>query len=214
MGKYKKGILGAFSGKVGTVIGSSWKGIEYMRSLPKASTKAPTDLQMIQRAKFGLVSGYFRPVSELLNLGFQSLANGKSGYNVATSDFIANAITGTYPNFEIDYSKVLFSKGTLTGAYSVAALSDDPGSVNVTWTDNSESGTAKATDKMVIVVYNPLKGQFVYNLNSGAVRSAGADTLTMPAEFTGDTVEVWMAFMTPDKKTFSTSIHAGQIVVA
>lgn len=32
MGTIKQGILGGFSGKVGTVIGSSWKGISYMRS--------------------------------------------------------------------------------------------------------------------------------------------------------------------------------------
>lgn len=213
MGKYTRGILGAFSGKVGTVVGSSWKGIDYMRSLPRPSTKAPSDLQMIQRAKFGLVTGFFRPVSALINLGYQSLAHGKSGYNVATSDFIADAITGTYPDFEIDYSKVLFSKGTLTGAYGVAAVSET-GTVKVSWADNTDSGTAKATDKMVILVYNASKGQFVYNLTSGAQRSSGEDTLAMPSEFLGDTVQVWIAFMTPDKKIFSTSIHAGQIVVA
>jgi hypothetical protein len=214
MGKYKKGILGAFSGKVGTVVGSSWKGIDYMRSLPRPSTKAPTDPQLIQRAKFGLVTGFFRPVSELLNMGFQSLASGKSGYNVATSDFIASAITGIYPDLEIDYTRVLFSKGTLTGAYGVTSLSDNPGTIKVSWTDNSGSGTAKASDKMVIVVYNPLKGQFVYNINSGALRSAGTDALALPAEFSGDTVEVWVAFMTHDKKVFSTSIHAGQVLVS
>lgn len=31
MGTIKQGILGGFSGKVGTVIGGSWKGISYMR---------------------------------------------------------------------------------------------------------------------------------------------------------------------------------------
>ena len=31
MGTIKQGILGGFSGKVGTVVGSSWKGISYMR---------------------------------------------------------------------------------------------------------------------------------------------------------------------------------------
>ena len=31
MGTIKKGILGGFSGKVGTVVGASWKGISYMR---------------------------------------------------------------------------------------------------------------------------------------------------------------------------------------
>ena len=32
MGKISQGILGGFSGKVGTVIGGNWKGIDYMRS--------------------------------------------------------------------------------------------------------------------------------------------------------------------------------------
>ena len=31
MGTIKQGILGGFSGKVGTVVDSSWKGISYMR---------------------------------------------------------------------------------------------------------------------------------------------------------------------------------------
>lgn len=213
MGKYKKGILGAFSGKIGTVVGSSWKGIEYMRSLPKPSTKAPTDQQMIQRAKFALVSAFFRSASALINMGYQSLALGKSGYNVATSDFIANAITGTYPDFEIDYSKVLFSKGTLTGVYGVTVVSE-PVAVKVSWDNNSNSGTAKASDQIVILVYNPAKGQFVYDLNTGASRNTGEDTLLIPVEFAGDTVEVWVAFMTPDKKIFSTSIYAGQVLIA
>lgn len=213
MGKYKKGILGAFSGKIGTVVGSSWKGIEYMRSLPRPSTKAATDQQMIQRAKFALVSAFFRSASALINMGYQSLAQGKSGYNVATSDFIADAIIGTYPDFEIDFSKVLFSKGTLTGAYGVNAVSES-GSVKVSWDDNSNSGTAKASDQIVILVYNPDKGQFVYDINTGALRSAAEDTLLMPVEFLGDTVEVWVAFMTPDKKIFSTSMYVGQVLIA
>jgi hypothetical protein len=42
MGKLSKGILGPFSGLVGTVIGSSWKGVNYMRSRPKKNKKAAT----------------------------------------------------------------------------------------------------------------------------------------------------------------------------
>ncbi len=213
MGTYKKGILGSFSGKVGTVIGSSWNGIHYMRSLPKPSSKAPTDLQLLHRAKFGMVSGFLKPISTLVNLGYKSQAFGMTGYNVATADMMAGAITGIYPDLEIDYTKVLFSKGSLTGVFSAAATSPDPGEVNIAWADNSGSGTGQATDKAVVLLYNPLKSAFVYNLSTGAQRSAAVDTIIVPAEFSGDTVQVWIAFMTPDKKTFSTSIHAGQVEV-
>jgi uncharacterized protein DUF6266 len=214
MGTYKKGILGAFSGKVGTVIGSSWNGIEYMRSLPKPSSKAPSDLQMIHRAKFGLANGFLGPVSSLINLGYKSLATRKTGYNAAISDIMADAISGIYPGFLIDYPKVLFSKGILTAPWNVVATSTNPAEVGVNWADNTGSGNAKNTDKAVILIYNPEKNSFVYNLEAGAMRSAATDTIILPGEFSGDTVQVWVAFMTPDKRTFSTSIHAGEIVVA
>ena len=38
MGKIKQGILGGFKGKVGTVIGSSWNGIAYMKGQPQSRT--------------------------------------------------------------------------------------------------------------------------------------------------------------------------------
>lgn len=46
MGTIKKGILGGFSGKVGTVVGSSWKGIAYMRSLPQNMKNPRTEGQV------------------------------------------------------------------------------------------------------------------------------------------------------------------------
>jgi hypothetical protein len=60
MGKIKQGILGGFKGKVGTVIGSSWNGIAYMKGLPQSVRNPRTDAQVQQRNFFkelqGLVS--------------------------------------------------------------------------------------------------------------------------------------------------------------
>lgn len=214
MGRYKKGVLGPFSGKIGTVVGSTWNGIEYMRSLPKASTKAATDLQLINRAKFGLANGFLGPIGSLLNLGFKSAAVGKTGFNLASSHLISEGITGVYPDFEIDYAKVLFSKGALEGVWSVSAVSDPSGAIEVSWDDNSGLGTAKPTDKLVVLIYNPAKSRFVYTLENGAVRSAGTDLITVPAHFAGDTVHVWLAFMSSDKNAFSTSMYVGEIVIS
>jgi hypothetical protein len=54
MGTIKKGILGGFSGKVGTVVGASWRGISYMRSLPQKVRNPRTQGQRSQRNKFAL----------------------------------------------------------------------------------------------------------------------------------------------------------------
>lgn len=65
MGKIKQGILGGFSGKVGTVVGSYWNGIFYMKALPQSSRKGGgSSKQKMQR-------GYFK---ELVTLSM-SLSN-------------------------------------------------------------------------------------------------------------------------------------------
>lgn len=213
MGTYRKGILGSFSGKVGTVVGSSWNGIDYMRSLPRPSGKAPTDAQLIQRVKLALATGFLRPISSLVNIGFKSLAVKQSGFNVATSQIISEAITGIYPNFMIDYSRVLISKGNLTGPWNAVVSTPAPSVLNIAWTNNTGSGTARDTDKAILLVYNPVQSQYVFTLD-GADRNGGSDSLNLPDNFSGDTVEVWIAFISADKKTISTSIYAGNIVVA
>ena len=52
MGTIKKGILGSFSGKVGNIVGASWKGIAYIRSLPASVRNPRTVKQVTQRSKF------------------------------------------------------------------------------------------------------------------------------------------------------------------
>lgn len=212
MGTYKKGILGSFSGKVGTVVGSSWNGIEYMRSLPKPSSKAPTDLQMLHRAKLGMATGFLQPISALVKIGYKSLAIRQTAFNVATSQLITEGITGIYPDLTIDYPKVLISKGNLTGAWGPAVTSAES-KVNVTWQDNSASGTAKPTDKAILLVYNPEKSQYVF-ITEGVDRSALAGSMDVPADFVGDTVHVWIAFISADKKTVSTSLYISEVVIA
>jgi len=214
MGTYKKGVLGPFSGKIGTVIGSTWNGIEYMRSLPKASTKAATDSQLINRAKFGLVNGFLGPIIALLVMGYKSIAVGKTGFNMAASHLISEGITGVYPDFAINYAKVVFSRGGLEGVWNAAAASSLAGQIEISWDDNSGFGTAKPADKLVALIYNPAKSKFVYTLENGALRSAGSDIISMPAQFAGDTVQVWIAFMSSDKTSFSTSMYVGEIEVA
>lgn len=42
MGTIRQGANGSFRGKAGSVIGSSWKGIDYIKGLPKKRTKGAT----------------------------------------------------------------------------------------------------------------------------------------------------------------------------
>ena len=70
MATFEHGILGGFSGKVGTVIGGNWKGIDYKRSKSKRRKFNPSQKQLEQQAKFALMMLFLRPMSSLLETSF------------------------------------------------------------------------------------------------------------------------------------------------
>ena len=155
MGTYQKGILGSFQGKVGTVIGSSWNGIEYMRSLGRRSNKTPTQKQLVQRAKFSLVTRFVNSMGRLLMISFRDTAIHMTGINSAFAYNFDHAIAGDYPDFSLDYARVLVSKGQLHNAVNPVALASGNGVVTVNWEDNSGTAMANAADKSIVVVYCP-----------------------------------------------------------
>ncbi len=78
MGTIKQGILGGFSGKVGTVVGGSWKGISYMRGRAQSVKNPRTEAQMEQRSKFALTLSFLKPITSYLRVGGK---NGGSCYS-------------------------------------------------------------------------------------------------------------------------------------
>jgi len=52
MGKLKNGILSGFSGKVGNIVGGTWKSIDYIRIKPSQVANPRTEGQVAQRTKF------------------------------------------------------------------------------------------------------------------------------------------------------------------
>lgn len=83
MGIIKQGILGGFSNKVGTVIGSSWKGIAVMRSMPQSVANPRTAAQVENRGKFGQITKLGTQIlSSVIQPNFNLQAKRMSGYNL------------------------------------------------------------------------------------------------------------------------------------
>ena len=212
MGKISQGILGGFSGTVGTVVGGNWRGIDYMRSRStKRSSKPRSQKQLDQQAKFGMVSKFAYSISDLLDISFKDYAVKKTGTNSAMSYLLQEAVTGSSPNFSLDYSKVLISRGKLTGALNAAVNTSAAGRLVFTWTNNAGSGTAKANDRAIIVVYCPSLKQSVYT-TLGATRSSGS--LTMDVPFSGEQVHTYLGFLSEYGQEVATSVYAGMLRVS
>jgi len=212
MGTIKQGILGGFSGKTGTVIGSSWKGIAIMRGIAPSIAQPNSPAQLAQRAKFSVVGKFLRPLIPFLRIGFKSQAVKMSGFNAAMSYNLENALTGTYPDYDVDYTKALVSEGNLPGALNPEVTATVAGEIGYTWEDNSSDTNASPNDKALLVVYNPAKKRAV-NVIDGNTRAGGSQSITLPSNFTGDEVQCFISFSNANQSVVSNSEFVGGIIV-
>jgi len=211
MAHIRKGILGGFSGKVGTVIGSSWRNTSYMRSLPKNVRNPQTLGQRTQRAKFALVVALMRPLVAVLRIGWKLQAKHQSAYNAATAYTLANAIVGEFPNLQIDYAKVMISRGNLTALETPTAASGG-GKITVSWDNNSGIGNAQATDKLLLAFVNPAKNETVLRFNE-TERSEESFDINL-TRWVGDKIHIYVGFASDNGKEVSDSICFTDFLVA
>jgi hypothetical protein len=149
MGIILQGILGGFSGKVGPVVGASWKGIQYMRSyvIPANPNSAG---QQTQRTSFAVMVALARDVlSTLINTYWDPFVSGMSGFNrfiqvnIGTLD-VSDKLTIT--------SKMAL--GTLEGVPSITGTyNTGTGETIITW-DQTVYGNGALTDSVGVVTYD------------------------------------------------------------
>jgi len=211
MGTNKKGILDGFSGKVGKVVGSSWKGISYMRSLPEKYEDPRTPAQLSHRSKFALTINFLKPLNTLLRSGWKLYADRQTPMNAAVSYTFANAIAGNYPDYFINPSKVLISCGGLTPAVNAKAVVES-GAIHFMWKDNSGVNSAKQNDKALIAIINIAKGETITD-SAGAERMTGTQTVALPDGWIGDAVETYIGFISDDGGEVANSVYLGSITV-
>jgi len=212
MGQIKKGILGGFSGTVGTVVGANWKGISYMRSRPQKIKNPRTKAQTEQRAKLKFAIDYLKPLHEAIQIGWKNAVVGKqSPFNAAVSHMMKNAITGTYPNYEIDHSKLLISKGYLlppAEAFVAFKTSDPLKCFNYISITNGT--TANPKDIALVAVYNSDKKEVIVAFGrripfGDPRRETRRSFIRFPENWENDYVHAYIGFISEDGKQASNS---------
>lgn len=220
MGTIKKGILGGVSGAVGNVVGANWKGIDYLRIKPSSVSNPNTDLQSTQRLKFSAVLRFLQPMTEFIRIGFKAYALKMSAFNAAFSYNYHNALTGSFPDFGLDYAKVLVSRGNLPGVINPACSSDEAGKVKLTWSNNAGGSLANDSDTLMTAIFNPATQQAFYLLNAGT-RADEEVVVSVPADYAGQSVHCYISVMALGsvltgqvKNSISSSVYAGSTVVS
>ena len=202
MGTIKKGILGGFSGKVGTVVGGSWKGIAYMRGQAQSIKNPRTARQVEQREKLKFIVKTLKPFENIINVGFK-VGKG-SPMNAAVSYNVKNAVTGTVPNLSLDYEEFMFSRGKLISALA-ANVSKSSGGILMDFEYIGGDGT----DLAIAVGINKTTKEVVICEDPENVRDNASTFLTTPASWSGAQVACYIVMKSADGTGVSNSFYAG-----
>lgn len=211
MGVIKQGILGGFSGKVGSVVGSSWKGLAVIKAKPLSVANPKTAGQVAQRGAFASVVAFAGNIlaSTIKPLN-DKFATKQSGYN----KFIKLSIDAFDTNGLSDGSLVKISQGSLLAVPSITGASSD-GNVAITlgWTDNSGEGNALATDKAYAVVYNETQDSFS-TASGTTTREDEGISVSLDAVAESDVLHCYVAFLSDDGSKVSNTVYKEVTVAA
>jgi hypothetical protein len=205
-------ITGRTRKKFATAVFSKQFGKNTMRSKPVEVANPKTLAQREQRAKFALMIELSRMMLNFIRIGFKQVAIGMSEFNVFMKSNIKTVITGTYPSYAIDFTKLIVAKGTLTGADNPEVVAAADHKVNITWVDNSGNGDAETTDNAMALIINDTKKTVKMDTIS-KTRADEALVIEVPASWIGDSVHVYLSFFKDQTNAVANSIFVDSVTV-
>ena len=212
MGIIKRGILGGFSNKVANVVGSSWKGIAVIKSLPLSVANPKTAGQVTQRSVFSQASKMGSKIlANVIKPFWDRFAQQESGFNAWVRENIVFFTQGGIT----DFANLVMSKGSLA-VDAILSVATSPGvsSSAVTWVEGTGGGNGLSTDLCTAAIYN--ETQDVWGFSDGTTtRDVESAIVTFPTNLeTGDELHAYLMFKRPDGSIVSNSSYLDGTVTA
>jgi hypothetical protein len=212
MGVIKRGILGGVSGRVGNIVGSSWKGIAYLKSLPLSVANPRTSGQVSARTAMSYITQNFSPFLTTL---IQPLWNRWSVQMSGFNHFVQTNVR-LFPDGQFDdFSFFKLAVGKLLPMEITSVVADKSLS-NITFTvvNNSGEGNALASDIPFVMVYNANKDEWT-GQEIDDNRAGGAFAIDMPSNWAvGDALKCYGVFRSVDGYLVSNTAYATCAIVA
>jgi hypothetical protein len=210
MATFNNGILGGFSGKVGTVVGVTQGDKHYMRSLPRPRKKY-TQGELLNQAQFKMVQAHLQPVKELVKAGYKDYYTPGGGYRAAFAYTRKMAVVTDDAGSYIDPALFKISGGELAGAAD-PTVALEGGLLSFNW-ETSTVTQFDGADQMMILVYDAANFRAVTRIFNGAYRHAGESSIQLPAAFNGTEVDIYIGFVAADRSAQSDSQYLGRMLI-
>jgi len=195
MGKIKQGILGGFKGKVGTVIGSSWNGIAYMKGLPQSVRNSKSAAQIMQRDFFKEVQQIASQLTaEQLAFLYPSSPKGMTRRNAIVQQLSED------PIIEADSKHVdLANLGTIGNAPTAdlpeVSITASGSSISISWDAENDWRTQNADEYPTIFVANVTQHKIFLVNSTAVVGASGEANFTVPLTAYGEATDTFSGFM-------------------
>lgn len=170
MARLDQGLLGGYSGKLGTTVGASWKGINVVRTYQPTVANPNSLAQQKQRNIFSdwvALASYLLP--SVVKPLWDRKATKMSGYNA----FIQANLNASKADGVIDPMKMVLSQGLMGPTDLEMTLSNASTELSIVWDNDRLPTYASLNDKLFMLIFNA-EGELLYH-SAGLYSRADGD---------------------------------------
>lgn len=191
MATINRGILDGFFGKVGTVVGSFWKGIPVMRAYVRRIRDRKNSPQLLIRARFATLGELSSAFLAATRIGMRNAAakSRTTESNVFVNKNWSAVEADSVDSVTVDFASLVVAHGPLTGVQFGSPQFDTPQQVDVSFDTNEEIDKTSLDDLVYLFAYCPDAKCGV--LSPAVKRSDKSVSVTVPAYWNGMKVHLW-----------------------
>ena len=161
MARLDQGLLGGYSGKLGTTVGATWKGINVVRTYQPNVANPNTKLQRDHRYKFREIAqlGSFF-LASMVKPFWDKAAKKMSGYNA----FVSINARAMRDSLGFDPMKFIIGNGQMGHPVYETSLEEEANRFDIGWDKDEQVLYGQPTDELYVIVFNYVGEPIGYSL--------------------------------------------------
>lgn len=161
MARLDQGLLGGYSGKLGTTVGATWKGINVVRTYQPNVANPNTQLQRDHRTKFREIAqlGSFF-LASMVKPFWDKGAKKMSGYNA----FVSMNARAMSDSLGFDPMKFIIGNGQMGHPEYEISLLKESNRLDIGWDKDEQVLYGQPTDELYLIAFNYVGEPIGYSL--------------------------------------------------
>ena len=188
MARLDQGLLGGYSGKLGTTVGATWKGINVVRTYQPNVANPNTQLQRDHRNKFKEIAqlGSFF-LASMVKPFWDKAAKKMSGYNA----FVSMNARAMKDSLQFDPMKFIIGNGQMGHPEGDASIFGEQNAIVIGWAEDEQVLYGQKTDKIYAIAFNYVGEPVGYTLGEYTRESRQASIALVEGVDTSEVILCW-----------------------